>query len=478
MVYFDGEYHLFYQYNPLGDIWGHIGWGHAVSNDLLKWKHLPLALTEENDEMIFSGSAVVDWKNTSGFQTGSIPPMVAIYTGHREANPIRQYQCLAYSNDRGRSWTKFNDNPVLDIGHSDFRDPKVFWHKETQRWIMTVALSADQTIQIYASPNLKDWNYLSNFTVSNSPDNLWECPDLFPLPVDDDSKRMKWVLIISVNPDALHGGSGMIYFIGEFDGKVFIPDPDFGTEDPELPFNDRMQWVDHGKDFYAAVSWSDIPKVDGRRIWLGWMNSWEYARETPTNPWRGMMSIPRTLGLKSTDEGIRLIQTPVKELQLLHSGSKTMNKIPVEESYTLPTSFTPAVNQYKLTVDTDLTETEQFGIRVCKNHEHSTTIEYDKSLGQISFDRSRSGSIDFHSDFSGKYTASFSSLGNQISITIFVDQNSIEIFVNEGIFVSSNQIFPAADATTIEFYAVGLAVIESLKIFPLGNTVFPTNESD
>ena len=215
MVWHDGEWHLFYQYNPFGDKWGHMSWGHAVSRNLLTWEHLPLALAEEDGIMIFSGSAVVDEKNTSGFGQDGQPPLVAIYTGHREG---RQDQRLAYSNDRGRTWTKFPGNPVLDVKMADFRDPKVFWHEATARWVMTVALSAEHKVHFYTSPDLKAWQYAGEFGSAGATGGLWECPDLFPLAVEGGTK---WVLIVNINPGGPSGGSAGQYFVGDFDGKTF-----------------------------------------------------------------------------------------------------------------------------------------------------------------------------------------------------------------------------------------------------------------
>ena len=216
MVYHDGEWHLFYQYNPSGDKWGHMSWGHAVSRDLLAWEHLPLALPEENGIMIFSGSAVMDETNTSGFGKDGKGPMVAIYTAHTDKN---QSQALAFSTDRGRTWTKFSANPVLDIGDKDFRDPKVIWHEPTQRWIMTVAWPVPRKVRFYSSPDLKQWSHLSDFGPAGSVAGIWECPDLFPLGIEGGGA--KWVLIVNVGSGAPATGSGGQYFVGDFDGTVF-----------------------------------------------------------------------------------------------------------------------------------------------------------------------------------------------------------------------------------------------------------------
>lgn len=238
LVYFDGEYHLFYQYNPLGDRWGHMSWGHAVSKDLLHWEHLPVAIPEENGIMIYSGSAVVDWQNSSGFGKGDVPPMVAVYTGRRNSDD-RQTQCLAYSNDHGRTWTKYDGNPVLDIQSNNFRDPKVLWHDPTSKWIMVVSMAAERKIRFYGSHNLKEWNLLSEFGPAGAVAGIWECPDLFQLPVDGNPDSIKWVLEVDLGSKAVAGGSGGQYFVGDFDGEKFTLDPHFleafkdETKEPE-----------------------------------------------------------------------------------------------------------------------------------------------------------------------------------------------------------------------------------------------------
>ncbi|MFF3911518.1 GH32 C-terminal domain-containing protein [Streptomyces sp. NPDC001848] len=230
LVHYKGEYHLFFQYNPNGNTWGDMSWGHAVSTDLVHWKQLPLALSYDDKEMVFSGSAVVDWHNTSGFGTPTNPPMVAIYTSYLK-NTGRQAQSLAYSTDRGRTWTKYQGNPVLDIGSTDFRDPKVQWYAPTKSWLMTVSLSAEHKVRFYSSRNLKDWTPLSEFGPAGATGGVWECPDLFPLAVDGDKKNIKWVLVVNINPGGITGGSGAQYFVGDFDGKRFTAQ-DQGTYTP------------------------------------------------------------------------------------------------------------------------------------------------------------------------------------------------------------------------------------------------------
>lgn len=318
LVYYDGEYHLFYQYNPFGDRWGHMSWGHAVSPDLVHWEHLPLAIAEANGVMAFSGSAVVDWKNTSGFGHGGNPPLVAIYIGHREGN---QSQYLAYSNDRGRTWTQFAGNPVLDIGSAEFRDPKVFWYEPERKWVMAVVKATEHKVSFYSSRDLKQWTHLSDFGPAAAVGGVWEVPDLFQLPVDGDPDDTRWVLQVDLNPGGPVGGSGGQYFIGSFDGTRFTAAP---RPSPESP-----RWVDYGADFYAPITFSDLPAEQRRRVWLGWMNNWQYGQDVPTSPWRSAQSIARTLSLRTVDGEIRLAQEPVEELRRLRGEHHRLASQPI-----------------------------------------------------------------------------------------------------------------------------------------------------
>jgi fructan beta-fructosidase len=318
MVHHDGEYHLFYQHNPFGATWGHMSWGHAVSRDLVRWQHLPVAIPEVDGVMAFSGSAVVDRRNTSGFGVGGRPPLVALYTGHRTDRPS-QSQFLAYSTDRGRTWTRYAGNPVLDIGSAEFRDPKVVWHEPSRRWVMAVVLATEHRVRFYGSPDLKRWTPLGDFGPHAATGGVWECPDLFELPVDGDPHDTRWVLIVNVNPGGIAGGSAGQYFVGRFDGTRFVADADGGATPPAADPAGAL-WLDHGKDFYAAVTYADVPKPDGRRVLLGWMNNWQYADAIPTAPWRGAMSVPRALALTRTPAGVRLVQRPVRELERLRGA--------------------------------------------------------------------------------------------------------------------------------------------------------------
>ena len=285
LVYKDGEYHLFFQHNPKENIWGNMSWGHAVSPDLFSWQELPVAIACTDDTGIFSGSVVIDDKNTTGFGTLENPAMVAIYTEHKN-DKSKQSQCLAFSLDNGRTFTKYDGNPILDINSPDFRDPKVQWIDG--KWLMTIARPDLHQISFFISPNLKEWEHLSDFGPAAEVGGCWECPDLFQL-------GGKWVLIVSLNPGGYQVGSGTQYFLGQWNGKEFIAD--------DL----RTRWLDFGRDNYAGITFNNAP--ENRRIFLGWMSNWEYALKVPTHPWRSSMTQPRELSLRN---GL-LIQEPIRE---------------------------------------------------------------------------------------------------------------------------------------------------------------------
>jgi fructan beta-fructosidase len=460
MVFYDGEYHLFYQFNPFGDKWGHMSWGHAVSKDLVRWDHLPIALQEENDVMIFSGSAVIDWKNTSGLGRDGKPPMVAIYTGHYATKPL-QNQHLAYSNDRGRTWTKFAGSPVLDIGEKDFRDPKVFWHEPTQCWVMVVSWPVPRKVRCYSSPNLKDWTHLSDFGPAGSTKGIWECPDLFPLAVEGKRGAEKWALIVNVGSGAPAGGSGCQYFVGDFDGKQF-------TLDASFP---KPLWADWGRDFYAAVSWSGIPKRDGRHLWIGWMSNWDYANEVPTSPWRNAMSIPRELALRDTPDGLRLVQQPIRELTKLRGKRHRLGKASLVEASSWLALLKPVDQLLEIAVEFESEPTaEEFGLRFGTGTDEATVIRFLPAQGRLSLDRSQSGRLDFHPKFSGLHEAPVRLADGRLRLHLFLDTSSLEVFANGGEAVLTDLIFPAPGRRQLEVFSTpGFAVtrLRSLEIWEL-----------
>ena len=304
LIHHDGLYHLFYQYNPHDKVWGSMHWGHAVSEDLLHWRHRPVALHAEPDGLgfVFSGSAVVDRGNTTGFGIGGRPPLVTVFTHHSRYDV--QAQSLAYSTDGGSTWTMYGGNPVIaNPGVADFRDPKVFLDERSGHW--TMALAAGDRVSFYCSPNLKEWRHLSDFARGAGMDACeWECPDLFRLPVRG-TGEFRWVLLVSLNPGGPNGGSATRYFVGDFDGTRFVAE------------HDEPLWMDWGPDQYAASTWHTDVGGGSRRIAIGWMNNWDYANDLPTAPWRGAMTAPRELGLARTSAGIRLTSEPVGELLAL-----------------------------------------------------------------------------------------------------------------------------------------------------------------
>lgn len=443
LVYYQGEYHLFYQHNPFGNVWGHMSWGHAVSRDLLHWKHLPVALAEENGVMIFSGSAVVDWNNASGLCKNPDPKdkscLIAIYTGHIEGK--KQSQHLAVSNDRGRTWSKYSGNPVLDIGYRDFRDPKVFWHEATRKWVMVVSLSAEQKVRFYGSKNLLDWELLSDFGPAgvSGKNVLWECPDLFELPVDGQRGNKRWVLIVNINPGGVAGGSGGQYFIGKFDGQKFTND-----NPPETKL-----FVDYGKDFYAGVTFSDIPNRDGRRILLGWMSNWQYAQKEPTSPWRTAQSLPRVLTLKKFSEGVRLIQHPINESKSLRD-QKPIFSTRSNNSQILRKPPSISGDALEIISECEVGSRSAMLMRLRAGTAHETMIGYDAAKKEIYIDRSKSGAVDFDKNFSGRHSAPVLLKQDTIKLQVFVDRSSLEVFINDGEAVITDRVFPSSIVQSLE----------------------------
>ncbi len=443
LVYENGEYHLFYQHNPFGNAWGHMSWGHAVSSDLVHWRHLPIALWEEDGVMIFSGSAVVDHHNTSGLGKGTTPPIIAIYTSHQRG---KQAQCLASSNDHGRTWTKYAGNPVLNLNMSDFRDPKVFWHKPSAQWVMVVSLAIEKRLQFYGSRDLKDWKLLSEFGPAGAPNKPnWECPDLFELPVEGAQGATKWVLHVGMGGGAYAGGSGGEYFVGEFDGRSFKCDD---------PANDA-QWADFGRDNYAAVSWSDIPASDGRRIWIGWMNNWE-THLLPTSPWRSAMTIPRSLTLRRHANGNQvLVQRPIVELESLRADHWQLQDLAVEGDLDVTAKTTARGTQLELSAEFEVGDAAEVGIRVLADKDKATLVGYDAKSHGVFIDRRDSGIVDFHPAFAGRHVAPLKIDGNRLTLRIFVDSSSVELFADDGAVVLTDRVFPPKGADGIQVYSRG-----------------------
>jgi fructan beta-fructosidase len=440
MVYFQGEYHLFYQHHPESSVWGPMHWGHAVSSDMVHWEHLPIALFPDENGFIFSGSIVIDTSDSTGFFDGG-EGLVAIFTHageHPNTKKPRQVQSLAYSKDKGRTWTKYKGNPVLeDSSIIDFRDPKVIWHEEERKWIMVLA--AGNHVRFYSSIDMKSWNFESSFgETEGSHLGVWECPDLFPLPVDGGHR---WVLIVSIgDSSAYNEGSRTQYFVGDFDGKTFT-----NENDPKA-----VLWLDFGRDNYAGVTWSDVPKEDGRRLFIGWMSNWKYANQVPTETWRSAMTLPRSLSLSSTKEGIRLVQTPVHEISVLRnpvtSIQRTIMLVPGENILKDIKSKT-----FELKAKFMMKEASVFGLKVHQSKDEETIIGFDSRQSILYVDRRKSGDHSFHDAFSCVQKMDVIK-GNQLSLHIFVDTSSVEVFVNDGRYVLTSLIFPGVESDGMELF--------------------------
>lgn len=432
MVYHQGEYHLFYQYYPDSTVWGPMHWGHAISKDLVHWEHLPIALYPDSLGYIFSGSCVVDVNNTAGFQSGNESAMVAIFTYHDKNN--LQTQAIAYSNDRGRTWTKYENNPVIkNPGEKDFRDPKVFWHKESKHWIMSLAVG--NRIQFYRSENLKDWELASEFGANvGSHGGVWECPDLFPLTVEG-SEEIKWVLLVSINPGSPNGGSGTQYFIGNFNGKTFVNDND----------STLSCWIDYGRDNYACVTWSNAP--DNRTLFLGWMSNWDYAQVVPTETWRSAMTLPRILSLRNTVSGIRLISNPVKELEQLR-GTKTSIDFSEAKNHS-------GLLEILLSIDLQETTATDFGIALSNTKNESVKIGFNKTTNQYYIDRTHAGKRDFSEGFARIHYAPRIDSDSTLSIQLFIDRASVELFADSGSACMTDIFFPNEDFKILRLYKDG-----------------------
>ncbi|MCX7669141.1 MAG: glycoside hydrolase family 32 protein [Anaerolineae bacterium] len=458
LVFLRGEYHLFYQHNPFGATWGHMSWGHAISRDLVRWEHLPVALWEEDGVMIFSGSAVVDWRNTSGFGRGAEPLLIAIYTGH---TATEQAQCIAYSLDAGRTWTKYAGNPVLAIGSTAFRDPKVFWHAATQRWIMVVVLADEHRVRFYASPDLLHWQHLSDFGPAGSADGVWECPDLFPLAVADGDGETRWVLKVDVGVHAGPGREGAQYFVGQFDGERFLND-----NPPETAL-----WVDGGADFYAAQSWSDIPAADGRRLWLAWMSNWRYANVTPTAPWRGAMTAPRQVLLRRTPAGLRLAQRPAVELTALREAHFRCAAATIGEANRQLRAARVAGDALEVAADFRLADGDQVGLRVRQGQDEETVIGYDAAAQELFVDRTRSGKTDFSPHFPARHAVTLPADAGRVRLHVLVDHCSVEVFAGSGHAVLTDLIFPSPTGNGLELFGAGRApFVERLEVWQLKTT--------
>lgn len=446
LVYNKNQYHLFYQHNPMGIRWGHMSWGHAVSKDLVHWQHLPLAIEEGKEIMIFSGTCVVDKDNTSGFGKLGKIPMVAIYTGHQEG--IKQSQHVAYSLDEGVTWTKYDRNPVLDLGKKDFRDPKVFWYQPQQKWVMAVVLPIEKQIQLYSSPNLKEWKLMSSFGPNGDTTGIWECPDLFEVPVSNEPGKTKWVIMHSPAPY-------MQYFIGEFDGISFR------NENPPA----KIFRPDYGPDYYAAIVYNNLP-AGKAPVSIGWVNNWNYANDIPTIPWRGAMSLPRNLSVKKINGEWILLQQPVTGLQQLRTGERQWSNLKVDGIKALPVTG----QQYEIELLLDIGNSDNCGIKLAGGRGHEVEIGCDAVTKKLYIDRSKTAYQLFNKGFEtlNRFETPVNLIFNQLRLHIFFDNSIVEVFANNGEAALTAQIYPQASDNGIQLFSrKGKAIAKEIKFWKL-----------
>ncbi len=460
LVYNDGVYHLFYQYYPEDIVWGPMHWGHAVSKDMVYWEHKPIALYPDELGYIFSGSAVMDDKNTSGFGTPAESPMVAIYTyhlmeGEKAGRNDFQTQGIAYSLDNGDSWTTYEGNPVIgnkDI--RDFRDPKVFWYEESSKWVM--ALVAGDHVKFYGSHNLKDWELLSEFGRDvGAHGGVWECPDLFKLKVEG-SEEEKWVLYVSINPGAPNGGSGTQYFVGEFDGTTFTSEQEH-------------QWIDLGRDNYAGVTYNNTP--DGKRTFIGWMSNWDYAQVTPTEVWRSAMTVPRDVTLHKEGEQYFVKSYPVEAFNSLASEISSETSITLDEAFIVRREN---LNSTEIRFDVNLSK--RIDLVLSNDNDESLSFTMDPESKALKVDRRGSGLTDFEDRFAGDIqTQSYIPATKNAEVRVICDASSIEIFVDKGRYIFTNQVFPQSPYTNLLILSDDEATLSNFQLNQL-TSIWNSNE--
>lgn len=448
MVYQDGIYHLCFQYNPYGSTWENMSWGHATTKDLITWKHEPDALHGDGFGGMFSGGAVVDKFNSAGFGKDAI---ITFYTNAG----IGQVQCIAYSLDNGKSFTKYENNPVLTSPIADFRDPKVFWHEDTKRWIMILAV--DQHMEIFTSQNLKNWEYASSFgEKEGAHGGVWECPDLIELPIEGTDKK-KWVLICNINPGGPFGGSATQYFVGQFDGKTFINDSPYKTK-----------WMDYGKDYYATVTWANAP--ENRCIALGWMSNWQYANQVPTQQFRSATSIPRDLVLFQENGEVYLKSIIVKELEQFVKSGDVIKDIEVKSEYEMRNFLLGKEAAYSIDLKMAVNDADIVGLTLFNNRNEEITLYFDIREREFRMSRAKSGITRFDPSETFEHETIAPLYGDtvQLSLRILVDTCSIEIFGNGGKFTMTNLIFPEEPYNNIRFFSKGGAyLVETFKKQPI-----------
>ena len=450
MFYKDGLYHLYFQYNPYGSVWGNMHWGHSTSTDLMHWKFEGCAIVPDAWGAIFSGSCVVDHENTAGFGKEAV---VAFYTSAKSTpwGDI-QMQSMAYSLDNGKTFTKYEGNPILTSSEKDFRDPKVFWYAPGKHWVMILAVG--QHMEIYSSVNLKEWKKESEFgAMQGAHGGVWECPDLVEIPVEG-TREKKWVLICNLNPGGPFGGSAAQYFVGSFDGKKFV------NESPT-----QTKWMDWGKDNYATVTWNNAP--DGRCIALGWMSNWQYANNVPTRQYRSANTLARDLTLYRERQELYLKSTPSVEVKKARGKKVSIPSFKVSEKHEIVNLFEEKQGAYEVEIVIQNAGASKIAFCLLNDKGEKVSMYYDLNRKQFVMDRSESGTVDFSKDFPAVTVAPVN-VDKELTLRLFVDRSSIEAFGEDGKFVMTNLVFPSQPYVKMCFEADknGYAV-KALNVYKL-----------
>ena len=455
MVYKDGVWHLCYQWNPFGSKWQNMTWGHSSSRDLIHWEHHEPTLLPDGLGTIFSGSSAVDVANSAGFGKDAV---VTLYTSAATS----QIQSLAYSTDGGYKFSTYEGNPVLPF-ESEARDPNMWWNNETKQWTLVLAHALEHEMLIFTSPDLKQWTLQSSFGKGlGAQDGVWECPDLFELPVANTNVK-KWVLVCNINPGGPFGGSATQYFVGDFDGKTFKVDVDAAGNVP-------TKWMDFGKDHYATVSWSDAP--DGRRTVIGWMSNWQYATEVPTLQYRSANTLPREMGLFEEKGQYYVSSTPSPELTALR-GDLTHQAKRVSVSNKPHNITLPRENDgiCEILMEVDARGADSLVMTFSNKAKEEVKLIYHVYKSELSFDRTRSGLVDFSQDFPAVTVApTFSSKG-KVKLRLFIDRSSMELFEQDGRFAMTNLVFPTSPYTTLSLESAGgKAKVTNLQVYSIQPT--------
>ena len=470
LVYIDGRYHVFYQYNPSGSDWGNMSWGHSSSSDLVHWTEHRVALPATPEEEAFSGSVVHDEENRSGLGSAEDPPLVALYTsvfkeGSRHA-PGTQAQSVAWSTDGGETWTRYRGNPVLglDPPSREFRDPKVTWYPEGGYWVMTTVVADEQVVKLHRSDDLLQWDLLSDFRAASGPGVLWEMPELVRVPVEGQPGRREWVMLLSVNPGGIAGGSGLRYFTGTFDGTTFTATGGRGRgATPE-----SQTWLDHGPDFYAATSVSDAPGE--RPVVVGWMSNWAYAADVPTAPWRGSMAIPRELSLHESPAGLVLGNRPAAPVECAAGRpQQILEQAEVDGRLELAALDGGTAHWVGVTVrpgDSATAAVQLFG----RDGREGARVSYDATAQELVVDRAGSGPAAFTDRFSTRHRVPVPLEGGELRLEVLVDRGSVEVFVDGGVISVTTLALPEVGATGLALLSEGGASrFEDVQVRPLGS---------